>query len=878
MSLGQLHYTSAPPGPDGSGFRFTALTPGLPQSVLREAEQLIGYEPPRNAPARPSAAELDSFPRAFSYSELSDGSRLLARTVYTGADYSGRWGNFHAHAVHLAPGQILPDGALPVSAWESPGWATATPEGGAPPPLSALPPSSGLDRDGLIAFAASRAPWLAAVFTDLQRQAEDETAPQIVLVERDSADVARWVVLASTVLPRTAVHRLTFTTYTRRPHLAGQRIIGVLPDDAHGLAGSGRRHRVHDCAVPPAPDGPEPTPWAVAAARIWSAGAIELFQYADRLPGEPFTPGPLSALALCAGIGLPSPHRTAAARWACEHPSELSQEELEGLVQTLAEPGHTPAETRHTPVEPWHTPTEPGQTSAGPRRTPTDLPHTPTAPQPGEAPLPAAETGTGTKTGARTGTTPPAETAALAELFARVGGALRPEIAAPLAARLFTAAVRSAEPVRPPGRGALTDEVARRLAAELGPELRAGIADAAADTGRALQLLRVAGALGVDCADLVPSLAHRLASALLADPSAYGGELHGTLADRPDLRSALLRELDAAAGAAPASVTVLLERAPLELESPEALPYLRMCGRIARSPSGGGDRTGTRDRTGELRAVLAAAGVSVVAHPPLLRIAFRLVWGSATPTPEEARYVLAEQGADLHRTAATWPFLVTAALNGRPGDPHTDELAHELLTAFPTLLPPRDRAALLLLEFARDLRAGGAEPGWVDRILGLRRAAEPVNPPVLEHVFGRLARQLLHDPGPGRELNDLIRGNDADLCAAYEQAAREDSVRDRLRRDPHYLAARFVDWNAHPQAGGAWGKVRGPLLDGVLRPAVRALGAQELAAVEAALTERGGRYAEDFRAWNRPGALSRLGLRFGSRDNRTPGRRRGGDS
>ncbi|MFJ7187914.1 GTPase-associated protein 1-related protein [Streptomyces bacillaris] len=864
MSLGQLHYTSAPPGPDGSGFRFTALTPGLPQSVLREAEQLIGYEPPRNAPARPSADELDAFPRAFSYSELSDGSRLLARTVYTGADYSGRWGNFHAHAVHLAPGQQLPDGALPVSAWESPGWATATPEGGAPPPLSVLPPSSGLDRDGLIAFAASRAPWLAAVFTDLQRQAEDETAPQIVLVERDSADVARWVVLASTVLPRTAVHRLTFTTYTRRPHLAGQRIIGVLPDDAHGLAGSGRRHRVHDCAVPPSPDGPEPTPWAVAAARIWSAGALELFQYADRLPGEPFTPGPLSALALCAGIDLPSPHRTAAARWACEHPSELSQEELEALIQTLAEPGHTSAEPRRTPVEPGRTPVEPGRTPADPRHTATEPWPTPTAPPPDVAPVPAS--------------TPPAETAALAELFARVGAGLRPEIAAPLAARLFTAAVRSAEPVRPPDRGALTDEVARRLAAELGPELRAGITDAAADTGRALQLLRVAGALGVDCADLVPSLAHRLASALLADPSAYGGELHGTLADRPDLRAALLRELDAAAGAAPASVTVLLERAPLELESPEALPYLRMCARIARNPSGGGDGTGARDRTGELRTVLGAAGVSVVAHPPLLRIAFRLVWGAATPTPEEARYVLAEQGADLHRTAETWPFLVTAALNGRPGDPHTDELAHELLTAFPTLLPPRDRAALLLLEFARDLRAGGAEPGWVDRVLGLRRAAEPVSPPVLEHVFGRLARQLLHDPGPGRELDDLIRGNDADLCAAYEQAAREDSVRDRLLRDPRFLAARFVDWNAHPQAGGAWGKVRGPLLDGVLRPAVRALGAQELAAVETALTERGSRYAEDFRAWNRPGALSRLGLRFGSRDSRTPGRRRGGDS
>ncbi|MEV7895715.1 GTPase-associated protein 1-related protein, partial [Streptomyces cyaneofuscatus] len=608
------------------------------------------------------------------------------------------------------------------------------------------------------------------------------------------------------------------------PGAAGQRIVGVLPDDAHGLAGSGRRYRVHDCSAPPpapvgpapGPDGSEPAPWAVAAARIWSAGAFELFQHAHRLPGEPFTAGPPSALALCAGIDLPSSHRTAAALWACEHPAELDGQELDGLVQTLAAPRQ-------------------------------------------EAAVPAAET------------------AALAELFARVGANLRPETAAPLAARLLTSAVRSDEPVRPPDPGALTDEVARQLAAELGPELRAGIADPAGGFARPLRLLRVAGLLAVDCSDLVAPLAHRLAAALLADPAAYGGELHETLADRPDLHTALLRELDAAALAGPASVTVLLERAPVELESREPLPYLRMCGWKARGPAGGGGG----DRNGELRAVLEAAGVSVFAHPPLLRVAFRLVWGSDTPTPEEARYVLAETGADVHRPAETWPFLVTAALNGRPGDPHADELAHELLAAFSRELRPHDRAALLLLEFARDLRAGGAGPGWVDRYLGLRRAAEPVNPTVLDHVCGRIARRLLTDPGAGRELDDLIRSRDADLCAAYERAAREDAIHSRLLREPRYFADRFVDWNAHPQAGGAWGKVRGALLDGVLRPAARALAAEDLAAVEAALAKRGARHAEDFRAWNRPGALSRLGLRFGGRDSR-PGkaspRRRGSGS
>ncbi len=138
MNLAQLHYTSAPPGPDGSGFRFTAVSPGVPVSLLREAEQLIGYEPPRDAPPRPDPAQLGAFPQALSLNVLADGSRLLARSVYTGADYSGRWGNFHAHAVHL-PGPEGPDrpaeGPLPITSWGSPQWAAEN-----PPPGTPLPP------------------------------------------------------------------------------------------------------------------------------------------------------------------------------------------------------------------------------------------------------------------------------------------------------------------------------------------------------------------------------------------------------------------------------------------------------------------------------------------------------------------------------------------------------------------------------------------------------------------------------------------------------------------------------------------------------------------------------------------------------------------
>ncbi|GGJ21793.1 GAP1-N2 domain-containing protein [Streptomyces brasiliensis] len=183
MSLAQLHYTSAPPGPGGSGLRFTAVSPGVPATLLREAEQLIGYEPPHDRPDRPDADQLKSFPKALSFSELSDGGRLLSRTVCTGTDDGGRTGTFHAHALHLPSGARLPDGALPITAWESPRWADAAPPDGRPVPFERFEPTGLLRRERLVAFARSRAERLAAFFADLRTLVAGTDTRQIVIVE-----------------------------------------------------------------------------------------------------------------------------------------------------------------------------------------------------------------------------------------------------------------------------------------------------------------------------------------------------------------------------------------------------------------------------------------------------------------------------------------------------------------------------------------------------------------------------------------------------------------------------------------------------------------------------------------------------------------------
>ncbi|MFF5444110.1 GTPase-associated protein 1-related protein [Streptomyces sp. NPDC012888] len=830
----QLHYTSAPPGPDGSGFRFTAVSAGLPTTVLREAEQLIGYEPPRDAPARPTEEQLGSFPEALSLSLLSDGSRLLARSVYTGADYSGRWGNFHTHALHL-PGPAGPaDGAdpaeagpLPISAWRSPEWAAATPPGGAPEPLGALPAPGLLDLDGLYAFAARRSALLPGFFADLRRLAADPSAPQIVLVEADTTAIAHWVVLATGVLPPPQAHRLTFTTYTRRPQLARQQLVGVLPADAPALAGQEHRHRLYDGTRAGggageraaeggaageraaeggagASDAPATADvWAGTAARVWLARRPELFAtahaYAAGGPAGADPAGPLAALALAAGVALEPAGRAAAADWAADHPGALDGVRLAALAGALAAPGRTPG---------------------------------------------------------------PDEAEACGRLLAALDGRAPRAVTEPLTAVVLSAAAGSGRvPAVLPSPGALGTEARQRLAGALGPRLRARIADAGRDPADRAGLLRIAALLGADCTDLLPDFARHLARALLAAPErTHTRAVRAALEEVPGLRTALLERLDPLAAGDPVAAARLSAAVPLRPADGDSVPHLRMCAEAPAVLRAAGDRVWAVQR------LMTAGGVSPYAEPLVLRTAVRLVWGGGPPAAGEARLLLAETGKALHRTAGTWEALAAAALGAPVDDEDAPELAHELLRAFQELLPAGTRAALLLLELARDLRQRTAGGGWLRRALDLRAAAgEGLQPGVRDRAFTEVARRLLAEDRPEGELRALVDSEDAELLAAYRAEARGPLHAVRLRGSNGCVADCFVVWSAQPQAGPRWQETRTDLLEHVLRPVVRQLPPAGLAETEEHLERFGGRWAQDFRSWQRPGAFGRLRDRFGGR-------------
>ncbi|MFG2988510.1 GTPase-associated protein 1-related protein [Streptomyces sp. NPDC048257] len=807
MNLAQLHYTSAPPGPDGSGFRFTAVSPGVPAALLREAEQLIGYEPPRDAPSRPEPQELAGFPQALSLNVLADGSRLLARSVYTGADYSGRWGNFHAHAVHLPQpaGSGPAVGELPITAWGSPQWAAATPADGAPA-LAAVPAPGRLDRAALAAFVAARGPWLAAFFADVRRLGEDPDAPQIVLVEADSEAVARWIMLACSVLPHQRGQWLTFTTYTRRPQLARQQIIGVMAEDGLGLAGQEHRYRVYDATRAAAPAAPGVTDvWADTAARIWQAQRQDLVAVVRRLAAGPYDAGPLAALALAEGVCLPSAGRAAAAGWAAGHRDALDDGRMHALALALGRP-------------------------AGDRD--------------------------------------PAEVAAAGRLLAALDGWAPPAVCEPLVALTLTEAVRTgAPPPALPTAGALGAAVRSRLAAELEPGLRAALTRPAAEPDHCAGLLRVASVLGTDVGDLLPGVARQLALALLTDPErAYGAGVRAALAELPGLRALVLDRLDSLAAGDPAAARRLFAGTALRLTAADARPHLRMC---AEAPA---VAAAAPDRVGALNALLSLSGVSLYAEPLLLRTAMRLVWDGEPPGAGEAGMVLGATGPQVHREAGTWELLVQAAVRAPAGDREAAELAPEVLGQFQQEIPARLRPSLLLLELARNLRSGSAGGGWVRQALDLR-SLDP-EPGPRDHAYAVICARLLAEGRPDGELRAMIESNDAELLAAYRLAAREPAVRDRLRLDPGYVADCFTVWSSQPQAGAVWQEARTDLLDGVLRPAVRGLAAADLSEVEQSLARLGGRWADEFRSWQRPGAFGRLRERWGGRrsgDGQRPG-------
>ncbi|WP_062443634.1 GAP1-N2 domain-containing protein [Herbidospora daliensis] len=300
----QLHYTSAESGPSGrSGFQITAETPGVPPVLRERSAPYLVYQPPPDAPLAPTPEEIAALPVSMAY-----GGGLLARCVYLGQDYSGRYGNFLAHAVLLGEGELV--GLRPIEFWEADWWASAPADG---PELPVLEPAPGpvLDPEGLVAWLAALGPdayvrlggLLEAVRLFLTRG-----HGRLVLVGADVAEVVRWIAVVSFSLPWASAIRLSFVTYTADPASSGQVIAGTTPDVWIPPDVDATVIRLDE---PPAPV--RTGRFAGTVAGFWRRGDLDGLDALGELGDDPETAAAL--LALCRGDHTVSPEeQTAVAR------------------------------------------------------------------------------------------------------------------------------------------------------------------------------------------------------------------------------------------------------------------------------------------------------------------------------------------------------------------------------------------------------------------------------------------------------------------------------------------------------------------------------------------------------------------------------------
>ena len=260
MAFQQLYYTSCENGLGGyGGYQFNAITPGVSAAVMREVEDRTVYEPPGWLLADPCPDEPEAYPVAFSYgTSEATGAAITAQVVFTGTDYSGRPGNYFAHAlVTNTPEQDFGQ-LLPVELWGAELWRASPADGTDLPELPGPPPPGAIDRPGVQAFLDARGAdgVLPGLLTAVGRAMAGDRP--VLVVSHDVSENIWWIAAISYLLGEHLGHRMTFTTYSHRPGYSRFHLTSILPETLPPSADSS--FQLFDLTVP---DLTVPDPTAV---------------------------------------------------------------------------------------------------------------------------------------------------------------------------------------------------------------------------------------------------------------------------------------------------------------------------------------------------------------------------------------------------------------------------------------------------------------------------------------------------------------------------------------------------------------------------------------------------------------------------------------
>jgi hypothetical protein len=273
VAFQQLYYTSCEHGVGGyAGFQFNAVSPGVGAKVMRQVEQLTVYELPSwDSSAADAPVNLCYVP-----GEARGGGAITANVVYAGTDFSGRTGNYFAHALVTEELERDFGPLLPVELWESPLWTRTTADDTTLPTIQEVPPRGSFDRPTVAAFLRGQDN-AQTVLTRLLSAVDKaiDGGRSLVLWSPTSRDNAQWIAAVSYLLEDARAREMSFFTYTRRPAQCRAHVIGTMPGAITSSAVLADGFRVFDMTSRTMPDvETHPLAELLAQVGVLRAGAL----------------------------------------------------------------------------------------------------------------------------------------------------------------------------------------------------------------------------------------------------------------------------------------------------------------------------------------------------------------------------------------------------------------------------------------------------------------------------------------------------------------------------------------------------------------------------------------------------------------------------
>ena len=340
MAFQQLYYTSCEHGVGGyAGFQFNALSQGVGARVMREVEQLTVYELPSwdSSPA-------DAPVNLCHVRDAVRGGAITANVVYVGADFSGRTGNYFAHALVTEDPEKDFGGLLPVELWKSPVWAHTEADSTALPTIQGALPRGSFDRPTVAAFLGTQADAqivLARLLSAVDKVIKEGRS--LILWSSTSTENAHWIAAVSYLIEGARAREMSFYTYTRRPAQCRAHVIGTVPGAVTSLAALADSFRVFDMTSRTMPDV-ETHPLADLLAQVGVLRAAGLWRQAATLATgtersfDEWYPVASAAAGLLGVDPLPSSAVDAIAGWlpdAALRPAPLTGPHIETVLTVL---------------------------------------------------------------------------------------------------------------------------------------------------------------------------------------------------------------------------------------------------------------------------------------------------------------------------------------------------------------------------------------------------------------------------------------------------------------------------------------------------------------------------------------------------------------